>query len=258
MNLEKGKRYKNHNLRDVIFRLDYAPILQIYGNNKEIAEDFRKKVFDKFPNVSFKMNTEINFEFNSDTGMPENSNKEDNLSWIFTNDAKNHIVELNPNYLILHYKNKSYLGFKDFFSDILIILNALEIYLPIKLRSAGLRYVNQIDETKAKDFDKYIASSLSNKIAKDFEENEELIQIFTELNLKKNDYILSLKYGLFNPEFPNPKDNKDFILDYDCRLNNLNTLDDLKEDLKNMNKFIYEKFENSITDELRKEMSGED
>ena len=61
--------------------------------------------------------------------------------------------------------------------------------------------------------------------------------------------------------FPNPKFKKDFILDYDCRLRNLDLIqskEDIIKELKKMNQLIYKKFKYSVTEKLFKIMEKND
>ena len=86
------------------------------------------------------------------------------------------------------------------------------------------------------------------------DENEEFIQVLNRLSIKKDDYILNFQYGLFNAAYPNPNFDKDFILDFDGTTKKVKEIDEVVDALKEMNKHIQSKFEESITDALRKEM----
>ena len=79
-----------------------------------------------------------------------------------------------------------------------------------------------------------------------------------KLSLKKDNYILNFQYGLFNAAFPDPNFDKDFILDLDCTTTKVKTIDDVVDELKQMNKYIWNKFEDAITDTLRDEMNKEE
>ena len=65
---------------------------------------------------------------------------------------------------------------------------------------------------------------------------------------------LNFQYGLFNAPCPNPNFDKDFILDLDCTTKKVKVIDEVVDELKQMNKYIQSKFEESITDILREEM----
>ena len=69
---------------------------------------------------------------------------------------------------------------------------------------------------------------------------------------------MNFQYGLFNAAFPNPNFDKDFILDLDCTTTKIKTIDNIVDELKQMNKYIWNKFEDAITDILRDEMNKEE
>ena len=52
----KNTKYKKDYLTNVTVRLEFSKILKLSGNNKEAAEEFRRYIFDKSPNVNFKVN----------------------------------------------------------------------------------------------------------------------------------------------------------------------------------------------------------
>lgn len=69
---------------------------------------------------------------------------------------------------------------------------------------------------------------------------------------------MNFQYGLFNAAYPNPDFDKDFILDLDCTTNKIKTIDNVVDELKQMNKYVWNKFEDAITDTLRDEMNKEE
>ena len=96
--------------------------------------------------------------------------------------------------------------------------------------------------------------AIINKLEKN---DETLVQIFSKVNSKKDDYLITMQYGLFNPRFPNEDANKIFILDYDCVLHNINNLDEIKDNLIDMNHLIFDKFDYSIMSKFEKLIKGE-
>ena len=69
--MTKGIRYKNNYLTGVIFRINFSNILQLSGKNKDAAEKFQKEIFDKFPNVHFQFNNNINVQVDIQEGKSE-------------------------------------------------------------------------------------------------------------------------------------------------------------------------------------------
>ena len=257
--MTKGIRYKNNYLTEVIFRINFSNILKLSGSNKDAAEEFRKAIFDGFPNVQFRFNNNVNVTIDVKSGKSQSLMEEGDLTWIFSNETNKKEVELNAKFLILHYKKEAYLGFKEFLEDVTKILESLRYYMPYKLNFMGLRYINQINEDfiTEDNISEYINPSLTDNVIFELDECEKFSQIVTRLDLIKDYYNLTFQYGFFNPRFPDPTFKKDFILDYDCKITDMELVkseNDVLSEIKKMNKFIYEKFEYSTTDKLRELM----
>lgn len=255
--MNKGVLLENNFLNEVIFRIDFTTILKLSGNKKESAEEFQKKIFREFPNVEIMHHNNFDIDIDVKSGLPKQLNSENNICWIFRNKLGDKEISLSSNTLSYICKNGSYNGFKSFLNDILLILEALNIYKPFELKFLGLRYINQIDDKEINNnIDLYINDFLSNKSLIDNLDNDKelLSQIFTKFSIKKNNYLLTLQYGFFNPDFPNPHHQKDFILDYDCVTNEIKDIKDVEKHLKCMNHLIFDKFEYSIKDTLIEKM----
>ena len=257
--MTKGIRYKKNYLTGVIFRINFSNILQLSGKNKEAAEKFQKEIFDKFPNVHFQFNNNINVQVDIQEGKSESKLEDGDLTWIFTDEQNIKQVELNSKSLILAYRKGAYEGFEEFLDDISLILAALRWYMPFNLTFLGLRYINQIHEDVIDDSNihEYVNESLLNNVIFELEDNEGFSQLFSRLDLLKDDYQLTFQYGFFNPEYPNAAAKKDFILDYDCKLTKIDSVNsqfEVEEELKKMNKIIYDKFKYSTTDKLKELM----
>ena len=257
--MAKGIRYKNNYITEVIFRINFSNILKLSGNNKDAAEEFRKAIFDEFPNVQVRVNNNVNVTFNVKSGTSQTLMEEGDLTWIFSNKNNKKEVELNAEFLILHYKKEAYIGFKEFLNDVTKLLKSLRYYMPYELSFMGLRYINQINETiiTEDNIKEYINPSLTDNVIFDLDDNEKFSQIVSRLDLIKENYNFTFQYGFFNPGFPDPTFKKDFILDYDCKITNMNLIkseNDIITEIKKMNKFIYKKFEYSTTEKLREMM----
>lgn len=251
--MQKGKKYNNPYLTDVLFKIGFNPILKLAGNNKELADPFYQKIFEKFPNVKFTKNTiNVTIDLNS-----KNTETEDgDLTWIFSSADNMKRVELCATSLTLYYNGEVYEHFRDFLEEIILLLNSLKQYNTIELRYVTLRYVNQLTEFNVEEIKKYINPKLFNEYILNLDDDEKFTQIFTKLNIKKNEYDMIFQYGFFNPTV-DPEFHKDFILDYECTTTNINYIDDIQEKLKSMNKFIFKKFDESTTNILKNKMEEE-
>ena len=250
----KGEKYENPYLNEVIFRINFSNIPSLSGNNKEAAKDFHEKISKEFPNSIIKRNHAFNIDIDADTGKPTQITQDGNLLWIFKNRKHDKSVELTSNSLILHYEKGAYTHFRYFLEDIILLINSLKKYSPKDLSFLGLRYINQIDGKTIPELKQCINPDYFSDYIINLDETEDFIQVLNKLSLKKEDYILNFQYGLFNAAYPNPNFDKDFILDFDCTTKKVKVIDEVIDELKQMNKFIQFKFEDSITDVLREEM----
>lgn len=155
--------------------------------------------------------------------------------------------------LSLIYPGGIYSTFDSFLKDIKLALNGLKLYDLPKIKSIGLRYINQIDVSDESNLGEYINSKLH--LLSSDSENEKVIQSLSKVEYDINNFYMSFQYGLFNPNFPDFAAKKDFILDYDCILNNVHE-ECLEDHLIEMNRLIYNKFESSIENKFRIEMGG--
>lgn len=256
--MKKGEKYGNPYLNDVIFRINFSNIPTLSVNNKEVANDFYEKISKKFPNTLIKRNHALNIGVDMDTGKPTQISQEGSLLWIFKNRKHDMSVELTSNSLILHYKKGAYTHFRYFLDDVILLINALKEYNPKELSFLGLRYINQIDGKTVGELKECINPKYFTEYVLGLDEEEDFIQVLNRLSIKREDYILNFQYGLFNAAYPNPNFEKDFILDFDCTTKKVKVIDSVVDELKQMNKYIQSKFENSITNVLREEMRMDD
>lgn len=254
--MEKGVRLKDNFLSEIIFRIDFTTILELTGNQKESPKKFRDRIITQFPNLEILQQTNINFNINIDKEASENKADSGELCWIFRNDNGNKQVSLTSNSLILNYHRGAYSGFKAFLTEVSLLLSALKEYNNFQINFLGLRYINEITDNKINNnIEHYVNPKLFNKkIIDDLEpENERLIQSFSRLDYQKEDYYLTLQYGFFNPTIDSEYE-KHFILDYDCVCKSNLSVDETFEKLKKMNKYIFNKFEYSISEKFVNKM----
>lgn len=259
--MDKGVKLNKNHITEVIFRLEFSTINELNINDETAVDSFKNKISDIFPNYESIPNNKISLNINVDANQAENLVKQSNhLVWIFKNDKNDKFVTLSPNDLVLEYKAGAYVGFTKFLEEILLLLDAIKKYNPIELNFLGLRYINQIfDQQINRNIGDYINSDLLNNclINNLKKNNEELIQIFTKVHAKKDNYLITFQYGVFNPEFPNENNFKPFILDYDCVTHDINSINDIKQNLIDMNHIIFKKFDYSITPEFINLMKGD-
>lgn len=257
--MEKGIRLDDNFISQVIFRIEFQTIKELLSNDENVVKEFSEKISDKFPISEVIPHNKINLNIDINSDTPKIA-KEGELVWVFKSDNHKKIVTLTANNLVLEYHEKAYSGFSDFLDEVLLLITAFNQYDYGELKFLGLRYINQITDINVNNnIGEYFNPDLTNMaIINNLEKNDEtLVQIFSKVNSKKDDYLITMQYGLFNPGFPKEDANKIFILDYDCVLHNINKLDEIKDHLIEMNHLIFDKFDYSIMSKFEKLIKGE-
>ena len=246
------QKYPNNKLTKVIFQIKFYPLLKLYSNNPEVASDFQQCIIEEFPETKMTQNRQVSLKIGSTITPVESETNNLHLIWNFKNEnGKN--INLTGEELTLTYPGQVYSTFDDFLNDIEMVIKGLKNYKIPKIKSIGLRYINQIKIDDNSKLNEYINPKLH---LNNHSETGTLIQAISRIEYSIDEFLLSFQYGQFNPEYPNPNINKDFILDYDCIMRNDVAIDSLKNCLTKMNSIIYNKFEESINDSLRIEMGG--
>lgn len=245
-----SEKYSKNNLNEVIFQIRFSPLLSLYTDKKDAASKFQDYILEKFPEVTFEHNKKVKVNIDVTGKTVESKTDDEFLTWIFSSEGKT--VKLNGKELLLSYSGGIYKEFSEFIEDVDLILDALNQYHLPKIKFIGLRYINQIKIADESLLDEYINPNL-HLINKEFD-NEKVIQSMSRTELKIDDYDLAFQYGQFNPDYPNRTSKKEFILDYDCILNNDEDFENIRNNLIQMHEIISNRFENDILERLREEM----
>lgn len=258
--MEKDVRLDENFISQVIFRIEFPTIKELLGDDKDIVKNFANKISSIFPILDVIPHNKINLDIDINSGQPRKITKEGDLVWVFKSNNYKKIVTLTANDLVLEYKEKAYSGFSGFLNEILLLVDAFNQFEYNELKFLGLRYINQITDMEVNNnVSEFFSPDLTNMaVINNLEKNDEdLVQIFTKVNFKKDDYLITMQYGLFNPLFPDENADKIFILDFDCVLHNIHSVDEIKDNLIYMNHLIFNKFDYSITSKFEKRIKGE-
>lgn len=247
-------KYTNNFLNQVILRVDFLQFLstqELFSDTTEkvILKHFSMRGIDK--KVSFDT---INVKIDPNKMDVQNTQKEtiEGIQREY-NKGKNKII-LSNKFLI--YDIKEYNTFENhyaLFQDILA-----ELFRNQKITSAriGVRYINIFEASRIKlrknMFSQGISASLN---IKDLIPNNELL-LTRSMSLSEyqlNNMLLKFRFGMFNPDYPNPLDKGDFALDYDCYTTEpMESTGEILQIVTRGHDAIQELFEASITDSLRK------
>lgn len=239
-------QYKKNFLTDVIFRVDFPIVLDIVENT---PKEFQNKIMNDFPILEPIQQFGVRIEKKDSDINTFTANK---TTWRFLSPNKNHIVELDSEFLAVVYKNyDNFTNFKKTVSK--IVKTFIQLYPKLAINRLGLRYINQIqlEETDFFVWQDYINKSLITNL--DFFENKnDLRRAMQVYEIKPEDEVnMNIQCGIFNSSFPAPVNKKEFALDYDCYTKTQLTSSQIIDNLTKFNEIIGKYFERSITDKLR-------
>lgn len=248
------KIYKRNFLKDVIFRIDFVNPINVNDFVKDNLNELKKQ-YPLYSPIELKHNN-IKVNFDNIKGNTVEKNEIIQIKQIFYNAARTAQMEISSNALIINYKK--YNDFDLLYKDIEAILNLLmkNTNSSIVVGRTGLRYINIFENTDLKsiDWSKYIISSML------FFENwndSNVLQHMSVANVKKEECIMKIQYGLFNGEMPNDRVKESYVLDIDASSFEMCDLSVVKEQVTKWNDNIREVFEYSITDEMKAVLNDE-
>lgn len=239
--------YKNNFLRDVIFRIDF--VNQVDINNfveKNIVE--LKKRYPFYNSVKAKHDNIMLTEKTVEKETIEYTNQ------IFDNKDRTARIEINPGCLVINYKK--YVDFEPLYKDIELIFNLLSKDNDITVGRTGLRYINIFENNDLDpiDWSKYIKEDL---LFNETWDGFNVLQHMSVANLKCDECLIKIQYGLFNGEMPNDRVKDSYILDIDASSMQMCDLVAIKSQIREWNNNIRKVFENSITEEMKEKLNGE-
>lgn len=246
-------KYSKNSLNEVIFHIKFSPLSGLYSNQKEAILEFQKEVEDEFPKLDFEKRRKLKYNADNTGKFDDDINNEAYLTWILTSGNKQ--IKINEKELRLIHDGEIYDDFDGFMEDVTLVLKGLRKYDPKNVECIGLRYINQFEIKKEDSIDEYFNSDLH--LRKDEFSKEEFVESLTKTDLIIGNYDFTLKYGRFNPDYPNRTSKKDVVLDYDCIYNYPEKFECIAIHLQEMHEIIHNRFESDIKDELRKEMGQE-
>lgn len=243
--------FKNNYLKNVIFRIDFSPILKLQSG---LDSQFQESIRDIFPKLEEKLLTKhvitIHKKEKSDITTKA-------LQSTFWNKDKTQKIVIYFEHLIIEFsKYSNYSEFKDI---ILKIYNSfLEYYAPLDIKRMGFRYINRIKLEKGHPlkWDKYINKSLTGFLDNYWGNKSELSRVLSQSIINKSDHTINLTYGIFNDEFPAPISRKEFILDIDSHTNECEE-NTVIEKLDLYNDEMVDIFLNSIEKKIKDKMEIE-
>lgn len=243
--------YQKNFLTDVIFRVDFSPILEL---ETDTPKKFQSLISEKFPVL--EPIKQMGFIFQSD-GKETTTKNADKTIWRFKTTSGEMFIELDSMFLAVVFKK--YDNFTQLKEIVDFCIQKLyESYPNIAVNRLGLRYINQInlEEQDFFNWTNYLSEHLVGNL--NFIEDKNLLRrYFNSFEIMPEDGIqLNFKYGIFNKTYPEAVTVKEFVLDYDCYTQSTLTKDELVPKLTILNNYATDYFEKSISDNLRQKLNN--
>lgn len=238
-----SKTYKRNFIHRVIFRLDFNSVKDDFWVSK--SEAIEKYLSDKEFNVQSNELTAFVTEISpvshavKSVKMKEYILVGDNGTFKITKDSWS-------------FETSKYVSFEKIKEVVAKIVPGLLRELGIELiKRLGLRYINTIDlDLVGKDYKECFSKNVTSFLD-GYEISDDMLRTMQSTIFKKNDFYLTYNYGIFNSNYPNPITKKEFALDLDASLVNVNINDVFDSFIKAHDEVIQVEFENSITDVFR-------
>jgi len=238
-----GEVYACNYLENVIWRVDY-PL--DYSLRKEGPARFQKEVQALFPKrqevIELKARTRPDRE--SPVELEQSS-----WQWVFESLDGKKKATLTGAWLGLDCFD--YVDYKSFRDLVEATLTALvKLYEPSVFTRCGLRYVNWVKlKGNPLDWDGYINPALTGQL--DACGDRQLHISSHRMVLSKGDDWINLRYGVKNPDPPEPLAQRWFELDIDCYLSRDISPDEVLKRTDRLHDCVEEMFEESIDESLR-------
>ena len=209
-----AKKYKKTFLKQVLVRVDFQKPLEYYekGLNTTVEKTI-KKTFPTMVEQKIKLQS-----IQVESGQTKVSTSDQTLWTYYAKDKKKH-ARIEPTDFYIQYDK--YYSFEQLKKDFRLVFDSLVAnYGELNITRIGLRYIDEIEIKQEKDvFDwkKYLNPNLFSALSIPLKKDRYFIsRAFSNLEFNYGDHNLTLKYGMFNPDYPSPIKKKVFILDSDA------------------------------------------
>ncbi len=248
----KHEIYKRNFLDRVIFRIDFVNSFNV---DEFIENNLAKlkKIYPLYSPIPIKHNN-IKIKLDKDKGSTVEQESLQQTKQQFFNKENTARMEITSKSLIISYKK--YNSFRELRSDIKAVLEIIKSNVNLIVGRTGLRYVNifQNNDLEPIDWTKYIKETL---ISKEKWDDYNVLQSMSVVNLKNDDALIKVQYGLFNGDMPNDRVKDCFILDIDACSFEVSELEKIESQVEKWNQYIRSIFEVAITEEMKQVLNNE-
>lgn len=241
------KSYKQNKLETVIARIDFMNKLP-YLNETLPAEsmDYLK---EHFP-ISEPAKT-VNQHVQLIPNEPPRIITDEVQQWNFHGKSREKTLQINPNYMLITYNR--YINYKVFKEDFVEVVNKLFLNNPKEYISRiGLRFINVFDNFSFSDNNiddyinsKYLTQQMIDRSDKTCSRYFNVLEYTTDLEKSK------IQYGFFNPDYPSPLRNLNFVIDIDVFFDHIIEANEIETIFDKLHDHAEDVYENFITEKTR-------
>jgi uncharacterized protein (TIGR04255 family) len=247
--------YKRNYITDVIARVDLLnPLTSI---DTALPPAWTAVIARYFPIAEPRETFEqkINVDIAADKA---ETTKTKFMDWQFHGRERTKTLSISPKAIYINYK--SYNSSDEIRREFEEILSAIcSTASPVMASRFGLRYINSIAIPLGHplDWTPFLKGNLISVF--DFPPTEDrpfLSRVFHSMEIAHDDYNLSFRFGMHNPDYPAPIRQKIFTLDFDAYAASIYELRDIIPLFEKLRIPIQTYFEASITPQLRELMNA--
>jgi uncharacterized protein (TIGR04255 family) len=248
----RRRKYRRDFLASVIARIDFAAPLPLAKKGPPAAVVAALK--KEFPIAELQVKQIKEVFIPADSSTRETTREVREWNYHSKNREKKVVVTADCMFL----ESKKYQGFKVLRTDFLNTTNALfDAFKDLEVKRLGLRYINKIvlKEPKPTVWERYLNENLLSSF-KLVTARQTLVRVFHVLEQKFDDESrIRFQYGMTNPDYPAVIHRKHFVLDSDAYCELIIGRDEVERFLDIFHDRCKERFEQLITDPLRRQMT---
>lgn len=245
--------YRMNFLSKVILRADFNTQPLTVTAERPIFSDIAETIF---PHASSTPLVEMHVNMTQEGG--EVVQRVTGTVWNYRKKADGTaVVSFSNNYVSLEYGPGDYTTFDSFFAEFTTLLNALRQRYNLQLIDRiGLRYINEIRlPGKALEWDGILRPDLVAATVQALPmQKGRMLRSMHQVIQQHGEDVLVFNYGIFNPDYPSPAVQRNFVIDIDCARQGAIPVIEALDCVRTLNDLASDTFESCIEDGLRTTM----
>ncbi len=247
-------KYKTNKIAKFIFRLDFASEIE------ELKSNMPNNIAEKIK-ISFPIFNQRNLTETSVTVKENELSKEDKqiIEWSYTDKEEKNKIIISSRYII--FDSILYMSFDDVNQKFTEVIEEILKLNNVQICRTGIRYVNIFKPSEFNiknnlDWKELFKSELFKyEIFGDLQYS--IAQTIDTIDIYKGNYMIKLKTGFKNNQYPIVKDLYDFVIDCDgYSMSVITNISELKETIEDIHSNIETVFESCIKEKMREKLNG--